>query len=220
MCLDILAPCVFSGCASSFTVCGLPRILCASLDYLGQVTMDLSVLGLHLYLCSHGLCVTVQVDLLAIDPPCLSSVSSLDYGSVSSWDYGFTGARGLRDRTEFLRAAVLWCSFSRLPRVSSEGSIDFAHSFQVAGALESHAVDVVLVSSCTHFLVWGLFIIFFPILIFCNGFPFILGQPWKFVNLCEFPLHTGPLRQIFLISPGSVLQVLDSAHSWLIYLHR
>ena len=27
--------------------------------------MDLSVLGLHLYLCSHGLCVTVQVDLLA-----------------------------------------------------------------------------------------------------------------------------------------------------------
>ena len=150
MCLDILAPCVFSGCASSFTVCGLPRILCASLDYLGQATMDLS----------HGLCVTVQVDLLAIDPPCLSSVSSLDYGSVSSWDYGFTGARGLRDRTEFLRAAVLWCSFSRLPRVSSEGSIDFAHSFQVAGALESHAVDVVLVSSCTHFLVWGLFIIF------------------------------------------------------------
>ena len=97
---------------------------------------------------------------LGPDPPCLSSVSSLDYGSVSSWDYGFTGARGLRDRTEFLRAAVLWCSFSRLPRVSSEGSIDFAHSFQVAGALESHAVDVVLVSSCTHFLVWGLFIIF------------------------------------------------------------
>ena len=149
-----------------------------------------------------------------------ATMASLDYGSVSSWDYGFTGARGLRDRTEFLRAAVLWCSFSRLPRVSSEGSIDFAHSFQVAGALESHAVDVVLVSSCTHFLVWGLFIIFFPILIFCNGFPFILGQPWKFVNLCEFPLHSGPLRQIFLISPGSVLQVLDSAHSWLIYLHR
>ena len=118
-CLDFSPLCVFSGCANSFT------LLCASTDFmcilgLPWTSDDGSVLGLHLHsppvfftgrthsLCTLGdfFCLYKWI-YLDMDPLCLSSVSFLDYGSVTSTVYSFTGAWGLLDHTEFRLASVL-----------------------------------------------------------------------------------------------------------------
>ena len=121
-CLEFSPLCVFSGCANSFTLCASTDFMC--ILGLPWTSDDGSVLGLHLHsppvfftgrthsLCSLGdfFCLYKWI-YLDMDPLCLSSVSFLDYSSVTSTVYSFTGAWGLLDHTEFRLASVLWCAF-------------------------------------------------------------------------------------------------------------